>query len=83
MSPRTCTRFKSAQIAACAMHRSGALLLEPRDGDLLDERLQRCAVADGAAPSQATGASSHMHHVRSRHVATIWMLANQQAALEE
>ena len=63
------------QIAACAMHRSGALLLEPRDGDSLDERLQRCAASAGAAPSHAPCAHSHMHFVCSRHMRTILKLA--------
>ena len=77
MDPGARTRAKSAQIAACAMHRSGALLLEPRDGDLLDERLQRCAAAGGAAPAQAPGAPSLRRPVCRSHVSTIWVLTNR------
>lgn len=36
-------RCGAAQIASCAVHRSGALLLESRDGDNLDEYLQPIA----------------------------------------
>lgn len=60
MSQRTCPSLTQdtagAQIAACTMHRSGALLLEPRDGNLLDERLQRCA-----AVSARTGTEAREH----------------------
>jgi hypothetical protein len=44
-----------AQVAACAVHRSGALLLEPHDGDALDERLQRCNAAGAAAAPHVPG----------------------------
>ena len=47
------SRTADAQIAACAMHRSGALLLEPRDGDLLDEQLQRCAAVNARTGTEA------------------------------
>ena len=36
------------RLAACTVHLSGALLLEPRDGDRLDEYLLPCASSAGA-----------------------------------
>ncbi len=43
------------QVAACAVHRSGALLLEPHDGDALDERLQHCDAAPAAGAPHVPG----------------------------
>jgi len=48
-----------AQVAACAVHRSGALLLEPHDGDALDERLQRCDAAAAAGAPHMPGGLPH------------------------
>ena len=42
-----------AQISSCAVHMSGALLLEPRDGDCLDQNLRPVARDAPAGPSSA------------------------------
>lgn len=44
------------QLGRCCIHRSGALLLEQRDGDQLDEFLRRMDA--GSAPPQASPAAA-------------------------
>lgn len=51
--------FSPLQIASCAVHYSGALLLEARDGMLLDDQLQPMRVAPTTITAPMLAAASH------------------------